>query len=336
MFLQNVESIASFDMSPAFDTIDCSLALKILSKAQFPAGFVKWLESYFRNRSGGLRVKGRYSSEIRMSKGVPQGSVLGPPIFSAYIKDIKSSTLNVTTIKYADDINLIIPLTSSTPDNITKLIDHETNIINQLCSLHSVVLNVEKSRVLLISRQKNCFTDAPILPQVESLKVLGLIINDKLNWSSHVDFICKKANQRLHILRKLKDLLPADELHLIYTSLIRSILEYVSPVFVGLNKKLSERLLKVDKRAHRIMAGSHPNSPDKSCNCDSAILSNRRLALSESLFRYIESSNTHILSSSLPLKLPNSGQYSVPFASGNRYFSSFFPFMARYLNSKMV
>jgi hypothetical protein len=325
-------AFVSFDLTRAFDTIDCSLTLRKMSDAGFPGGFLRWLCSYFKNRSGSVMIRGQRSTTFPMSKGVPQGSILGPSIFCAYVRDIKSVSENVTTVKYADDINLIIPLHSSDPSRIKTIVDYESDSIANLCSVNKLILNTEKSKVLFITRRSIKFDDPPKLPQDKILKVLGLLFNEKLKWDSHIDYMCKKAAQRLHVIRKLRDLIPSVDLHQVYVSFIRSLFEYACPVFVGLNKKQSDKLRKIDKRAHKIMTG-HPDNSNI-CNCGPSVLSNRRLATSEKLFRSIEKSAVHLLTPLMPSKLPNSKHYSIPLAVSDKYFNSFFPFMSRYLNDR--
>ena len=142
---------------------------------------------------------------------------------------------------------------------------------------------------LLKLRRDITFTDRPRLPQVKLMKLLGFIVNYKFNWSSHIEYVFKKSVQRLHILRKLRDLISFDELHLVYFSLIRSLPEKASPVFVGPNQKLSKRLEKKDKRAHRIMTACFAG-PYNVCCCSSHNLHNRPLQLlkvSSSLLRTV-------------------------------------------------
>ena len=96
-----------------------------------------------------------------------------------------------------------------------------------------------------VCKYEICFIDPPCLPVIKTIKPLGFIINGKLNWDSHIDYVCRKSAQRLHVLRKLRAHISPRDLHVVYTSLIRSLLEYASALFGGLNKKLSERLVKV-------------------------------------------------------------------------------------------
>ena len=287
------------------------------------------------NRSGYIKIREHCSSEFAIAKGVPQGSVLGPALFCIYISGIKSTTPNVLTVKYADDINLVIPLSSPNPQFIKAEIDNETDNIHESCKLNGLIVNVEKSKVLIVARHNVSFDIPPKLPCVEAIKILGLHLNNKLNWNTHVEYIRKKASQRLHIIRRLKPLLPKHELHLVYVCLIRSLLEYASPVFVGLNKKLQDLLVKIDKRAHRMMSNC-PFPYDLSiCDCSDQTLLERRILASVRLFRSIERNANNLLRPCLPVTLPNSRHYRMPHVSCDKYLRSFFPFMILSINSEL-
>lgn len=116
-------AIVSYDMSRAFDTIEHSLAIRKLRSAGFSSDFLCWLQSYFCNRSGAIKIRGHQSADFPILRGVPQGSVLGPAVFCTYVNDIKSCLPGVTTVKFADDITLVIPITKRDPNEIKILID---------------------------------------------------------------------------------------------------------------------------------------------------------------------------------------------------------------------
>ena len=135
---------------------------------------------------------------------------------------------------------------------------------------------------------------------VHSVRLLGVYLNDRLSWDTHVQFLKKVGSQRLHIIRKMKGLVSEANLHCVYTAIIRSLLEYASPVFVGLNKKQSGILQRIDRRAHRIMKFG---SSSDSCPCDQDSLADRRLEQSRSLWYEIEKCTDNNLHSLIPHKL---------------------------------
>jgi hypothetical protein len=88
-------------------------------------------------------------------------------------------------------------------------------------------------------------------------KLLGVIISQDLTWNRHVDYILKKANSRLYALRQLKKAgLTQHDLLKIYCSLVRSCIEYASPVWSDLTQNLTNLIESVQKRALRIILPS--------------------------------------------------------------------------------
>ena len=103
-----------------------------------------------------------------------------------------------------------------------------------------------------------CYNDTQI-KQVCSFKLLGIVIDRNLKWSSHVDEICTKASRRLHFLKVLKrSAVSVDDLYYFYVSAIRPVLEYACPVWhTSLTKEQTKQLESVQKRALRIIYNSN-------------------------------------------------------------------------------
>ena len=146
------------------------------------------------------------------------------------------------------------------------------------------------------------------IPITDSLKILGVMINEKLDWGAHTRYVCKKANQRLHLLRKLKTLVSRHELHEVYISIIRFLLEYSCPIFIGIKDKYAKERQKVDKRAHKIIYRAQ-NQDSNVCFCPKEVLTYRRRDLSVKLFHHIEKYQYHILHSRIPNRLKFSRRY---------------------------
>lgn len=316
--------ILNYDLTCAFDHVDHSLLLRKLHKMKFSNGFLKWLGSYFHRRCGILKINAALSKPFSIQKGVPQGSVLGPPLFCAYVKDFTAASPEATVIKYADDLSLILPLNSS--GDIHRLVDDETDNLSQWCVANRLKMNPKKSTCLLISRHP---VDTTLLKvnSVSSVKTLGVYINTKLNWDDHVEHLRKLSSQRLHILRQLKGLVSTTSLQQVYAAIVRSPLEHACPLFLGLNKKQTRILCRIERRAHHIMNCNIPTQ-------DSFI--NRHLTLSSRIWSKIEADGEHLLKDLIPEKLPRSGKYAVQYYRTDKYGNSYFPFMTRYLNDLVV
>ena len=264
-----------------------------------------------------------------MNKGVPQGSVLGPPIFCTYVSSFSPTHPNTSVFKYADDISLIIPLDSSSPAYICNKVNSEIVNAMKWCQDNALLLNSAKSKCLLVTR-RNAVCSLPLIVDcVSSLRFLGFYINNKLTCDAHVEKLRITCARRLHILRKLRSMIPRHVTHSVYEAIIRSLMDYACPLLIGMNKKQANVLNRLVRRAHRIM--------DYGCldveQCNKCDPHSRRLDLSERLWRKIESNPNHILRDLIPPKLPRTKQYNISYARTQTHSNSFFPFMARTLNS---
>ena len=108
--------LLSFDLSRAFDTLDHSLLIYSLANAEFPVGFLEWIESYHSSRTPRLKICGSLSTSISISRGFPQGSLLGPALLCAFMGSLTSPAAVISIVTYVDDILTIIPFPS---DDVT-------------------------------------------------------------------------------------------------------------------------------------------------------------------------------------------------------------------------
>ena len=112
------------DFSKAFDTIDHDILLHKLSHYGIKDTTLSWFKSYLSNRTQFVQYKDIASTELTITTGVPQGSILGPLLFIIYINDISKVTNKFQFTIYADDTTLIEPLCTfktTTTQNINSI-----------------------------------------------------------------------------------------------------------------------------------------------------------------------------------------------------------------------
>ncbi len=143
-----------------------------------------------------------------LNSGLPQGCVLSPLLFSAYINELQCNRDDLTLIKYADDL----VLTSCQLDmNSLTSIEYIRGLVQWFDDSH-LQLNIEKTKELCCGNKNRTSTvgvsyeqitiKGVKLEQVSNFLYLGAIIDDKLSLQLNVDHIHKKARQRLGLLRK--------------------------------------------------------------------------------------------------------------------------------------
>ena len=113
--------VVLLDLSAAFDTVDHGIMLRRLDSRFRVKGVVhQWMHSYLSGWSSRVTVDGELSDPWPLQYGVPQGSVLGPILFSTYIAPISDiiKRHQIHYILYADDIQFVAVYDSNSPDNV--------------------------------------------------------------------------------------------------------------------------------------------------------------------------------------------------------------------------
>lgn len=206
---KNCSVLILLDFSKAFDTVNHNiLCNKLLHKYCLEPCATNLVRSYLSNRYQSVSLAGNTSDPMHVPSGVPQGSILGPLLFSLFINDLPECLSEADSHFYADDVQLHIkcPLLSLN-ETIGKLND-ELDAISFWASRNYLKLNASKSQAIIITSKQNTLpTDLPeiklnndVIPFSNQVKNLGVIFNTTLSWNNHIDRI---AGQVYSLLRKL-------------------------------------------------------------------------------------------------------------------------------------
>jgi hypothetical protein len=241
------------DFAKAFDHVDHNILVAKLLSLDLPDIIIRWMISFLAHRQQRVKIGNVLSDWLEMGAGMPQGSFLGPLTFIILIDSLRATCL---THKFVDDTTMSEILSKGASSNMQTIVD---DIVKQ-ASQDAMNVNGKKTKEMLIGPiNKNppppLTLEGTVVDRVRTFKLLGVHVADDLKWQQHVDAIASKTASRLYYLKLLKRSgASVDDLLCFYTTVVRPILEYASPVWhSGLTVGQSDTLESLQKRALTII-----------------------------------------------------------------------------------
>ena len=181
------------DVSKAFDKVWHDGLIYKLNKLGITGDLLKWFKDYLNSRQQRVLIRGQSSQWGFIEAGVPQGSVLGPLLFLVYINDIVD-VVSCGIKLFADDTVLYV--TVDDVEQATEELNQNLQHLNEWADQWLVNSNPHKTKAMNITNKRNSkLNDYPLqfdkqpLEQLENHKHLGVVINNKLKWTKHIDDI---------------------------------------------------------------------------------------------------------------------------------------------------
>ena len=258
--------LVSLDLSSAFDCVTHSNLIERLSlEFGFSGPSLNWVHSYISQRSYFVKVGEICSTSCPMISGVPQGSVLGPLLFSAYLSPI-SRLIHCFGLQhhiYADDITLIFTFDSRLSP--LKLLNDCTSALSNWLMLNDLRLNPSKSEVVWAGTRTQLHSTDAFEPHLliagpvssaSSVKIVGVTFDAQLSFTDHVSEICRACNFHLRALSHIRRSLDIPTANMIATSIISSRLDYCNSLLAGISDFNLQRLQRLQNRAAKIVTNS--------------------------------------------------------------------------------
>jgi hypothetical protein len=203
-----------------------------MSLLHLPDNIYNWINDFFHNRYHCTKFAGNCSIVAQIQASVIQGSGLGPASYIVTAADLHPKTNGNQIFKYADDTYLVVPAINS--ESCLDEIEH----IHMWAAENNLKVNQAKSKeVLFITRSKVGRPTPPLCSNIERvscLRILGVLVNDKLTADDHVNSILTSCTSLLHAFRVLRNHgLPNQSLQDIYHAVIIAKLTYASPAWSG-------------------------------------------------------------------------------------------------------
>ena len=330
------------DFSKAFDRVPHQRLIMKLFFYGIQGKTLHWIQNFLASRTQQVVVEGKCSEVGEVNSGVPQGSVLGPTLFLIYIDDLSQNIKSKVRL-FADDT---IVYKSIRHQQDSEILQQDLKTLEQWESLWQMDFNVTKCHVLSVTHKTK-----PIVPKydlhghtlecVSSAKYLGVVINEKLSWNSHIDTITAKANRTASFVHRNLKGCPRKVQTQCFKTVVRPLLEYSSPIWDPHTQDQTHQVEMVQRKAARRICKNYDHRSSASAlvrQLELQTLQERRKIDKVSLIYKIRTGEIDIPAEPYlkPTSRKTRGQvfkYHVPQSKKNCHLHSFFPSAIRLWNT---
>ena len=258
-----INLVCTLDLSKGFDSLNHVILLKKLQKHGIVDHSLSWFKSYLSNRTQLVRIGNNLSKTKSLNMGVPQGTCLGPSLFLLYVNDFAINLESCMSISYADDTTLVscgsdIDIVLN---NMTLALSSAANWFNE----NKLVVNTNKSYFLTVAsqyklnntpRNLSLLFESSSIARVSKIKLLGVTIDENLNFSEHVSQLISKISQKIALLNRLRHMLDIKTLNTVYLTIIQSLFDYCLTVWGNCPNVYRDQIQKLQNRAARAIFGN--------------------------------------------------------------------------------
>ena len=298
------------DLSKAFDCLSHGLLVAKLHAYGLSISSCELMASYLQNRKQRVKIKHFRSSWVTLKKGVPQGSILGPLLFNVFINDMFYFIERSTLYNYADDNSLSV--WKDTLEAVITDLTLDSKIAIQWCNDNGMEANPKKFQFMVLSPGQTKEVTINLgnnicLNSVPNVKVLGVLIDDRLQFNEQIRSSCNKAARQLNALARISKHLDFKSRKLIYHSFIESNFTYCPIVWHFCGRENNNKLEKLQERSLRILFDDKCSSYEELLKRagTTTILVSRLKNMAVEVFKCVTESNTPCLNSLFEVKGPS-------------------------------
>lgn len=279
------------DLRKAFDVVDFSILLRKIQEMGIRGTALSLIKTYLQGREQFTVVDGVSSQTQNTKAGVPQGSVLGPLLYTLHVLSLKTSNIVGRYFKFADDTVLVYKgkdwkqLETTVNDDLKKY--HSWLIKNKL------QLNVKKTTYMTFFQKNMNLQNIKVeiggeeITRVHSTKYLGLVVDENLCWNSHITHIEKKVIPMVGAIYRCRDYLSPSSLHQIYSAYFLSIFSYLIPLWGTCGQTLFKKVNTLQNKVVKILFGlDYRMSTDTLYRVTKILPIQNILAIEQSKFAY--------------------------------------------------
>lgn len=260
--------VVFLDLKRAFETVDRNLLIKKLSSYEVGDICLNWFENYLQNRLQRVVCNNVCSNMEYINVGVVQGSTLGPLLFILYLNDIFKNFNKCNFHLFADDT--IVYISGYDIVEIINTLNLELKNLDNWLKFNKLKLNTSKSNFMVLCSDNNYikFTSSNVhvsiggdnLELVSSVKYLGVVVDRKLKFTQHINYICTKIAKKVGLIGRLRNTLSVSAKKTIYNVIVLPYFSYSSTLLYMCRQSDISRLQKLQNRAMRYILNGNKYS----------------------------------------------------------------------------
>ena len=283
-------AVVMVDLSAAFDVVDPGILVEKLRIYGFQDNAVDWIQSYLTNRNQRVYVDGALSDPQEVNIGVPQGSILGPLLYTIYTNDLPESVHNhdpvhphpqVTSTAYnvdckpcgsiccfADDSTFSV--SDKDPNVLQDSINSKFKIIADYMAMNKLFLNSDKTHLLIMTSEYHhkrsgnfgikLDTGSELISPSDNERLLGAQVSNNFTWNAHINgtekSMCKQLTSRVNALSKISWSADFQTRKMVANALVMSRLVYVIQLYGNAKDYLLKSLQVLQNKAARTVTRS--------------------------------------------------------------------------------
>jgi len=248
------------DLSAAFDTVNHQILLSTIRKMGISGTTLLWFTSYLSDRSFMVSWRVEVSKSQLLATGVPQGSVLGPLLFSIYMTSIGSviQKHGFSYHWYADDTQLYFSFQPHDLMVVARIAACLSDISSWMND-HHLQLNLTKTELLVVPANPSFHHNytiqlgSPTITSSRTVRNLGVVMDHQLSFTDHIATTTRSCRFALYNIRKIRPFLSEQATQLLVQALVLSRLDYCNALLVGLPACTIKPLQLIQNAAARVV-----------------------------------------------------------------------------------
>ena len=247
------------DIKKAFDKVWHKGLIHKLTQLGFGGQLLELIKSYLYKRRQCVVIDGFQSTMLELFDGVPEGGVLSTLLFIIFINDITECIRSSASL-FADDTSIYSKISSIDDENALAL-QNDLKSIEKWAKLWCIEFNPLKSKCIIFHRgnsdqlQPRFEFFQTTIELVNNYTYLGVILDNKLSWKSHIDQTVSRCKMMLNIMKHFKYILSRHTLKVMYIAHVRSILDYSDMLLTNLSAFNERKLEQVQYHAMLTVSG---------------------------------------------------------------------------------